>query len=213
MPLRTVELFSGTASFSRVAAARGHSTFTVDNDPRHKPDLIADVMDLSAADLPHADIIWASPDCRCFSKAACSRNWVRKNGIAYPQRPEAEQAAEMVIHTLKLIRDMHPAYWFIENPVGFLRTMNFMRGVGKRRTVTYCQYGHSVQKPTDIWTNCYHWKPRPMCKAGDPCHVNSPRGKNLGVRNLGGATVRSIVPAKLCEEIIMACEESLRVIA
>jgi len=32
--LKTVEIFSGTKSFSKVAASRGHTIFTVDNNPK-----------------------------------------------------------------------------------------------------------------------------------------------------------------------------------
>jgi hypothetical protein len=41
--MQTVELFCGTKSFSKVAAALSHSTFTVDTDPRHEPDLFHEI--------------------------------------------------------------------------------------------------------------------------------------------------------------------------
>ena len=56
--------------------------------------------------------------------------------------------------------------------------MKWMQGL-PRYTVTYCQYGDSRMKPTDIWTN--HPRPqfKPPCKNGDPCHMPSPRGTNI----------------------------------
>ena len=38
-------------------------------------------------------------------------------------------------------------------------------------TVTYCQYGDTRMKPTDLWCSdslFQQWTPRPMCKNGDP---------------------------------------------
>ena len=74
--MQTVELFCGTKSFSKVAARLGHDTFTVDNDPRHFPDLDINVLALDAKQLPRRpDILWASPPCEAFSVAAICHNW------------------------------------------------------------------------------------------------------------------------------------------
>ena len=62
--------------------------------------------------------------------------------------------------------------------------MPFMKGWHKS-TVTYCQYGLEYQKATDIWNNCYHWKPRPVCSARAPCHVRAPRGSKAGLQAVG----------------------------
>jgi hypothetical protein len=43
--LKTVEIFSGTKSFSKVAASRGHTIFTVDNNPKLSPTLVYDLLD------------------------------------------------------------------------------------------------------------------------------------------------------------------------
>ena len=53
---------------------------------------------------------------------------------------------------LKIIEQRKPTWFFIENPRGLLRKMPFMRDL-MRHTVTYCQYGDTRMKPTDIWTN------------------------------------------------------------
>ena len=56
--------------------------------------------------------------------------------------------------------------------------MNFMKGL-PRYTVTYCKYGDTRMKPTDIWTN--HPNPQflPPCQNGDKCHKPSPRGATV----------------------------------
>ena len=71
-----------------------------------------------------------------------------------------------------------------------------------RHTVTYCMYGDVRMKPTDIWTNNIYWTPKPMCKNGDECHVRAPRGSKTGTQGLKGAEIRSIVPHKLCLEVL-----------
>jgi len=82
--------------------------------------------------------------------------------------------------------------------------MAFMDGL-TRHTVTYCQYGDTRMKPTDIWTNHPTWVPKPMCKNGAPCHIAAPRGSKTGTQGLKNAKYRSIVPEELIEEIIDMC--------
>ena len=86
-----------------------------------------------------------------------------------------------------------------------MRKMDFMSGL-PRYTVTYCQYGDSRMKPTDIWTN--HPDPcfRPVCHNGDPCHVRAPRGAKTGTQGLKGSRERSIIPPALCDHIAEICE-------
>lgn len=201
--MKVLELFSGTESFSKVAREKGHETFTVDNNPKFKPDLVKDILDLSIKDIPlKPDIIWASPPCTCFSVASISSSWC---GVYQPKRVETALAMAYVsmayvLKTLKLINELKPKYWFIENPRGVLRKMSFMPNV-LRKTVTYCQYGDKRMKPTDIWTNC-PWIPRPICKNGDSCHVASPRGSRTGTQGLKNNMERSIIPRELCIEIL-----------
>jgi hypothetical protein len=89
----------------------------------------------------------------------------------------------------------------MENPRGKLRKLNVVDGL-HRNTVTYCQYGDTRMKPTDIWTNNLHWKPRPMFKNGMPCHVSSPRGSQTGTQGMKGNYERSKIPHELCIEIL-----------
>lgn len=70
-----------------------------------------------------------------------------------------------------------------------------------RHTVTYCQYGDNRMKPTDIWTNCSEWKPKPMCKNGENCHESAPRGSKTGTQGIKGAKDRGVIPPALFYEI------------
>ena len=76
-----------------------------------------------------------------------------------------------------------------------------------RYTVTYCQYGFTFMKPTDIWTNHPNPKFKPPCKNGDTCHERAPRGSRNGLQGVKGADKRSMYPPTLCEHIVDICEE------
>lgn len=86
-----------------------------------------------------------------------------------------------------------------------MRKMDFMSGL-PRYTVTYCKYGDTRMKPTDIWTNHPNPDFLPMCHNGDPCHERAPRGAKTGTQGLKGSMERSVIPRALCEHIVEICE-------
>ena len=200
--MNTIELFCGTKSFSKVADKRGWKTLTIDNDPKFNSDWCGDIMKWENPQ-GIVDILWASPPCQGFSVAAIGRNW---NLDRTPKTDSARLAMELVRRTMEIIDHIEPDFWFIENPRGMLRKMEWFdkwvrdKG-GVRRTVSYCQYGDTRMKPTDIWTNCLEWTPKPMCKNGDPCHESAPRGSKTGTQGLVGAAERGRIPEQLFEEI------------
>jgi len=204
-----LELFAGTGGISEAFRQHGHECLTIDNNPALNPNLCIDILSLDPKNLPasfHApDIIWASPPCQCFSVLTISRHW--KNGK--PISPAVDAAIKLVKKTLELISFLDPKYFFIENPMGMLRKQDFMQRL-PRKTVTYCQYGASYRKATDIWTNCSSWLPKPSCKNGAPCHIPAPRSSNSGIQALSGAKERSEIPHDLCNEIVLACEGRLK---
>ena len=210
--MKVLELFAGTRSIGKAFEARGHEVFSVewDKDFEHI-DLYADIGKLTAQDIRERfgrpDVIWASPDCTTFSVAAISyhRRQNKETGSLDPITEYARFCDATDQHVLDLIKELSPAFWFIENPRGGMRKMAWMQGL-PRYTVTYCQYGDKRMKPTDIWTN--HPAPnfKPPCKNGDPCHVSAPRGARTGTQGLKGSKERSVIPAQLCEHIVDICE-------
>ena len=205
--MKILELFSGTESFSKVARERGHECFTIENNKEFNPNLCKDILNVDIKDIPFKpDVIWASPPCTSFSVASIGSSWC---GNYSPARVKTALGMAYVLKTLELIKKLKPKCWFIENPRGVLRKMGFMEGLN-RNTITYCQYGDTRMKPTDIWTNFIEWKPRPMCKNGDSCHVSAPRGSKTGTQGLKGNKERSIIPKDLCLEIIKVCEDNIK---
>jgi len=205
--MKTIELFAGTGSFSKVAKEKGMEIFRIELDPSFEAELHSDILNVSEKDLPKdVDILWASPPCTCFSVASIGSSWI---GNYHPKRVETALGMAYVLKTLQLIEKIKPKYWFIENPRGVLRKMGFMEEL-HRNTVTYCQYGDDRMKPTDIWTNCKEWIPTPMCKNGDPCHIPAPRGSKTGTQGLKNAKFKSVIPPQLIEEIICACSSQIK---
>lgn len=217
--MKVLELFAGTRSIGKAFEAAGHKVYSVEWDKSFENiDLYADILTVTADDIlrkfGHPDVIWASPDCATFSIAAISHHR-RKNpatGNLDPVSDYAKFCDKVDRHVLDLIRELRPTYWFIENPRGGLRKMEWMQGL-PRYTVTYCQYEldkpaeERRMKPTDIWTNHFAPKFKPMCHNGDLCHARAPRGAKTGTQGLKGSKERSIIPAALCEHIVEICEE------
>ena len=211
--MKVLELFAGTRSIGKAFEKRGHEVFSVEwNKDFENIDLYADILTVTADDIiqrfGRPEVIWASPDCTTFSIAAISHHR-RKNpetGNLDPVSDYAKFCDKVDKHVLQLIRELNPKYYFIENPRGGMRKMEWMQGL-PRYTVTYCQYetdkpaSERRMKPTDIWTN--HPDPRfkPMCKNGSPCHEAAPRGSKTGTQGLKGSKDRSVIPAQLCDHI------------
>ena len=211
--MKVLELFAGTRSIGKAFEAHGHEVFSIDWDKDFENiDLCADIMTVTADDIlrlfGRPDVIWASPDCTTFSIAAISHHRKKDpvTGNLYPISEYARTCDKIDKHVLQLIHDLEPKFYFIENPRGGMRKMTWMRGL-PRYTVTYCQYGDTRMKPTDIWTNHPDPKFRPMCKNGDPCHERAPRGAKTGTQGLKCSKERSVIPNALCEHIVEICEK------
>jgi len=177
--MKILELFAGSRSIGKVAERLGHTVFSVDIEDFKGIDLVKDIEFLTTKDLPkNIDMIWSSPPCTTYSLMAISHH--RENRVAKTEF--AKKSDRLVLNTLKLIKEIG-CIFYIENPRAVLRKMPFMQGID-RTTVTYCSYGHTSMKPTDIWSNNIDnlfqkgWIPKKMCFNGNKnCHHESaPRG-------------------------------------
>ena len=217
--MKVLELFAGTRSIGKAFEAKGHEVFSIEwNKDFENIDLYADIGTVKAEDIIEKfgspDVIWASPDCSTFSIAAISHHR-RRNEVTGNLDPVSEYAKfcdEVDKHVLELKKELKPKFYFIENPRGGMRKMEWMQGL-PRYTVTYCQYeldkaaSERRMKPTDIWTNHPDPKFKPMCKNGDPCHAKAPRGSRTGTQGMKGSKERSVIPEELCKHIVNICEK------
>lgn len=212
--MKVLELFAGKRSIGKAFEARGHEVFSIDWDRQHADiDWYVDILTISAKDILERfgkpDVIWASPDCTTYSIAAISHHRVKEpDGHLTPISEYAQFCDDVNQHVLKLIDELNPNFYFIENPRGGLRKMRFMQCL-PRYTVTYCQYGDNRMKPTDIWTNHPNTEFKPACRNGDPCHEAAPRGSRTGTQGRKGSVSRSLIPKELCEHIVTICEKEL----
>ena len=214
--LKVLELFAGQRSIGKAFDKYNHEVFSIEWDKRHDNiDWYEDIGKITAKDIIDRfgvpDVIWASPDCTSYSIAAIYHHRTKdENGNWAPKSDYAKFCDKVNKNVMKLIDDLleiNPnLLYFIENPRGGMRKMNFIKD-RPRYTVTYCQYGDERRKPTDIWTN--HPKPnfKPMCKNGDPCHVKAPRGSKTGTQGRKNSVKRSLIPKELCEYIVKICTD------
>ena len=134
--MKVLELFAGTRSVGKAFEARGHEVFSVEWDETFPNiSLYADVGNITAEDIIRVfgrpDVIWASPDCTTYSVAAIGkhRSKGKETGTLYPITEYAQYCDTVNAHTVELIRELSPKYWFIENPRGGYEKDGFYEGV------------------------------------------------------------------------------------
>jgi len=206
--MRVLEIFCGTKSFSKVAEKKGYYSVSIENDPQFNPTILKDFMEIDPyqlkKDFGYFDIIWASPPCQGFCIPAVRYHWLDGKPIS----ETSKMGLKLLTQTIAFIQILRPKYWFIENPMAMMRKQLIWDIIPhERTTVTYCQYGDTAMKPTDIFHNLYGWKGK-RCKNGDPCHVSAPRGsRTIGsTQGKKNAKERGIIPPLLFEEIFNEIE-------
>jgi len=205
------DFFAGTGSSTKAfAGGGGHRVITFEYDASFNCTETIDIMDLDATELLNKygkpDFIWASPPCTAFSVASIGHHWTGGKGAYVPKTEAARHNQLLVAKTIQLIQELNPTYgYLIENPRGILRKLPVVKDL-PRTTITYCRYGDTRMKPTDLWGEVRNWTPRQPCKNGEGCHEAAPRGSRTGTQGLKDAKLRSMVPLELSTELLAAIE-------
>ncbi len=211
--MKTVELFSGSGSFSRYAKKIGWETYQIDNQEFETTDWVTDLLTTTPEEIidrigGKPDIIWASPPCKWFSLNTAHMYWDMnlqpkvndlQNWFIPNSKPPAVQGIQLVKRTERLIRGLDAKYWFVENPVGMLRKLPYMKWAPVHQTIDYCQYGDTRKKPTDIWSNV-KWPARRRCRP-NICNHERTNGNLGGTRGLANSYERAKIPEGLFWEL------------
>lgn len=203
---KQLNVFSGCTQYGSELAAfqdKGHNITTLGIEPG--VDILQDIRTFSTK--KHYDFMIFHPPCNCFSVAALNIHW--KNGL--PDK-ETREAIEIVKACIRVIEESNPTYWMIENSRNMLRSLPFMQDLTKkyhRSTITFCQYGDTNQKPTDLWHNLPTFHPK-KCKAGRKCHTASPRGTSpKGTLQSKSKKERAIIPYNLSTALCISVEKAV----
>jgi hypothetical protein len=206
--MKILDLFAGLGGAQRrdKIESRGHEYVTLDIEARFGCTITADILMQTASGLGTFDFVWASPPCEAFSVASIGHHWGGGSRQYQPKTTHAVLSQRIVEHTKNLCLEMKPrSGWLIENPRGVLRKLPCVAGL-PRVTVSYCRYGDTRMKPTDLWGHVPQWKPRPMCHNGNQDHEAAPRGAKTGTQGIKDSAERAIVPWQLWEDLLKAIE-------
>ena len=145
--MKTLELFSGTQSFSKGVKRLypDSTTITVDILPKFQPTHVADILSWDYKQYAPGtfDIIWASPPCTEYSKA--KTQGTRNLALA----------DSLVRKAFEIIDYFQPSVWILEN-VGtglLVKRMDSIRPSLQKVFGDYCFYGKPYRKRTVFWSN------------------------------------------------------------
>tara|TARA_R110002012_G_scaffold271164_4_gene456380 strand:- start:1237 stop:1902 length:666 start_codon:yes stop_codon:yes gene_type:complete len=217
--MKLLEICAGSAELSLYAKTKGIKTTTLDIKQFGNIDLIMDAENINIEMLLMYDVVHFGTMCTTYSLAACGHH----RNLDYSPKTElgikCDRINKKIVDLFKQVEKINPNFiWYIENPRGVLRKMSFMRGLD-RTTITYCSYGDSRMKPTDIWSNNLFdmfnldgWQKKEMCFNGNKkCqHEAAPRGSKTGTQGLKDNHERSKMPQQLIKSIIDKTQEKYK---
>ena len=106
--MNTLELFSGTESFSKIMRKHNHNTLTIDNNSELKPDLCVSMLAWDGHTDSPIDFLWASPPCTSFSVASIGKHWTGGKKKYIPKDEGARLGLNLLDRTIELISLIKP---------------------------------------------------------------------------------------------------------
>jgi len=205
--MNVLELFAGKNTFSTIARNEfGANTFTSDIKKMKGINYVTDIMNFNTDTVPFIpDVIWASPDCSVWSKAAGNLHFNARS--LTPKTQKAENAfleIDKLMEIIDFYKKKNPnLYYFIENPVGrlgwVLMTGTLFGRVDYKVRITQNSYGKIFRKPTDIFTNNPLFKGRPLNLEVTNLNLQNSSNGNSGYYS------RASLPDELCRDVLKSC--------
>ena len=154
--MRILELFKGTGSVSKWVKENNYNidVYSLDILKKFNPTWCGDIMEWNYKefDKDYFDIIWASPECKIFSKlqfTQVGRKWKNKDELYAEQKHHTK----FILRTLEIIEYFKPKYWYIENPATSTIWNYIPEKYNNFITIDYCRFGYNYKKGTKILTN------------------------------------------------------------
>jgi len=119
-----LDIYSGTGGAT--IALRGREDWhvvTIDNDPRRRPDIVADCRSLPID--RRIDFLWASPPCTEFSDAN-------------PRICRRDPDLADIFAVYQAVRDLQPRFWILENVKGAIPYL----GIPVQKIGPWCLWGY-----------------------------------------------------------------------
>lgn len=159
--MKTLELFSGTKSFSKIMKAKGHSTLTIDNDRTLNPDMIIDLLAMQPESFSKDyELIWASPPCTAFSVASISHHWKGGWRKYIPKTKEAELGLKLLEKTIEIIAYIKPRKWYMkDDTIPKLEETSIQEEYDK--IIAEAALASKMEIPYDDWKA--RWKLKDFC--------------------------------------------------
>lgn len=138
-----LDLFAGLGGASQTMKARGWDVVTVDTGP-FDVTFNGDVRDFHARP-GHFDLVWASPPCDEFSRE--SQPWCRTGAIP---------SVDLVMESIRIIREARPRWWVLENVRGSLKYIVPILGPWKAHLGPFFLWGEFPE--SIVWPQVTHSK-------------------------------------------------------
>lgn len=167
--MRMLDLFAGSGCASRAASVRGWDVTRIDNAEGTAHDVRADLATWLPDEGAWWDLIWASPPCTELSTA---NNLTR----------DVDSGLVLVRAALRIIRQVRPRWWVLENVHGATRAI-----------------GSLIGPPVAQYGSFYLWGVFPPFEASVPRNKTKLSGRRRAER-------RAAIPWAISDGLVRACE-------